>query len=254
MRFTVGFTQHHGKNRRYSKQQDSLWNGVGVFQERDLAAAEYTTDQDRLVVAVADGVGSSPRAELASRLVLEAIAADIAQGRDLNMGTVRQAHGKLCDALAKGRTFGSATTLAAAEFRDDRCVILNVGDSRIYRISASGEWRQLSHDHTIINAMIASGEAEPGKDYSLFLHSLDSCIVADDDYTEFAIYREEVLLLPGDTLLVCTDGVHDTLPEAIFRQLFDSALTPAAQVERWRQAVLDAGAPDNLSLLLVRSV
>ena len=101
-------------------------------------------------------------------------------------------------------------------------------------------------------AMIESGEAEVGRDYGLFLHSLDSCLVADDDYTDFAIHRAETLLQPGDSLLLCTDGVHDALPEAIFHQLFDSMLTPAAQVERWRQAVLDAGAPDNLSLLLVR--
>lgn len=252
MAYTVAFTQHHGKNRQYPKQQDCLWNGLDVLQERDLIAASYVTDQQRLVIAVADGVGSSPRAELASYCVLQAMACEIAVGADFNMGLIRRIHGKLCDAYAKGRTFGCATTLAAAELNDNRCVILNVGDSRVYRISAEGVWQQLSHDHTIINAMIESGEAEAGRDYGLFLHSLDSCLVADDDYTDFAIHRAEIPLQPGDSLLLCTDGVHDALPEAIFHQLFDSMLTPAAQVERWRQAVLDAGAPDNLSLLLVR--
>ncbi len=252
MAYTVAFTQHHGKNRRYPKQQDSLWNGLDVFQERDLTAASYFTDRQRLVVAVADGVGSSPRAELASRCVLQAMASEIAAGADFNVRLIRRLHDKLCNSYASGRTFGCATTLAAAELSNNRCVILNVGDSRVYRICSAGVWQQLSHDHTIINAMIESGEAEAGRDYGLFLHSLDSCLVADDGYTDFAIHRAEISLQPGDSLLLCTDGVHDTLPEAIFHPLFDSALTPLAQVDRWRQAVLDAGAPDNLSLLLVR--
>lgn len=252
MAYTIGFTQHHGKNRRFPKQQDSLWNGLVVMQERDTPADSHVTDQQRLVLAVADGVGSSPRAELASYCVLQAMASEIAAGANFNMGLIRRIHGKLCDAYAKGRTFGCATTLAAAELSDNRCVILNVGDSRVYRISVEGVWQQLSHDHTIINAMIESGEAEAGRDYGLFLHSLDSCLVADDDYTDFAIHWAETPLQPGDSLLLCTDGVHDTLPEARFHQLFNWALTPAEQVERWRQAVLDAGAPDNLSLLLVR--
>lgn len=252
MRYVIGFTQHHGKNRRYPKQQDCLWNGQAVFQERDLASNEYHADLPRLALAVADGVGSSPRAELASKRVLDLLATAMTNGADFNMRLVRQLHGGLCDTLAKGRTFGSATTLAAAELVDGRCVILNVGDSRIYHISSAGDWQQLSRDHTIINAMIESGEAEAGKDYGQFLHSLDSCLVADDDYTDFAIHRAEVPFLPGDSLLLCTDGVHDTLPEALFHRLFDATLPPMAQVGRWRQAVLDAGAPDNLSLLLVR--
>lgn len=251
--YTVGFTQHHGKNRRYPKQQDSLWNGLAVMQERDVPADSYLSDQARLVIAVADGVGSSPRAELASLCVLQAMASEIAAGADFNMRLIRRLHDKLCNAYAKRSTFGCATTLAAAELNGNRCVALNVGDSRVYRIGAQGFWQQLSHDHTIINAMIESGEAEAGRDYGQFLHSLDSCLVADDDYTDFAIHRVETLLQPGDSILLCTDGVHDTLPEAIFHKLFDSVLTPSAQVERWRQAVLDAGAPDNLSLLLVRA-
>ena len=58
--------------------------------------------------------------------------------------------------------------------------------------------------------------------------------------------------LPGDALLLCTDGVHDTINDNELQRLTDASLSPKAQVQVWRQAVLAAGAPDNLSMIFVR--
>lgn len=254
MPYKVGFAQHHGKDMRFPKQQDSLWNGTAIFQERDLPSAKYRSDQDGLTVAVADGVGNSPQAERASRVVLDALASELAAGASFDVRLIRRVHGHLCDGLARGRTFGSATTLAAAQFRGDCCTVLNVGDSRVYRIAADGTWQQLSHDHTLINAMIARGEADPGKEYASFYYSLDSCLVADDEEFEFPVHYCAVPFLPGDALLLCTDGVHDTLGDTKLQDLADSRLSPQEQVEVWRNAVLAAGAPDNLSLVFVRKI
>ena len=57
---------------------------------------------------------------------------------------------------------------------------------------------------------------------------------------------------PGDTFLLCTDGVHDTLGEARLRALYHAELTVGEQASRYREAVLTAGAPDNFSLILWR--
>lgn len=249
MPIEIAFTQHCGNN---SGQQDALWNGVEVFQDRNLSVGYRTAEFGRLVVAVADGVATSTAPQQASRFVLEDLAAEIDSGAAFDVRTVRRVHGHLCDTLAKGRTFGTSTTLAAVECQQDRCTVLNIGDSRVYRIVANGEWRQLSRDHTILNAMIDRGEAEPGKDYASFYGMLDSCLVADDEETEFAVHRAESPFLPGDLLLLCTDGVHDTLGDARLTRLTDALLAPQDQVEVWRKAVLKAGAPDNFSMILVR--
>lgn len=252
----IAFTQHHGKNLEYPEQQDTLFNGARVFQRPDLKPGHYTADfpvdPGCLVVAVADGVGSSPKAERASHRVLKALATEVAKGAALDQRLVRRLHGQLCDALAKGKTFGSATTLAAAALRADRCTVINVGDSRVYWISANNAWRQLSHDHTLINSMIDRGEADADTQYASFYYSLDSCLVADDEETEFAIHRIEAPWSTGDSLLLCTDGVHDVLKDAGLQRLNNPQRTPLEQVTLWRQAVLKVGAPDNLSMVLAR--
>ena len=56
----------------------------------------------------------------------------------------------------------------------------------------------------------------------------------------------------GDSLLICTDGVRDTLPPEQLQFLFNPVLSPQAQTQVLRDAVLKAGAPDNLSLVVVR--
>ena len=167
MLLEIGYTQHHGRDWRYPAQQDALWNGLQVFQSRNLQPEEYSSDSEQVTLAVADGVGSSPQAQRASRLGLDALAEAITAGAAFDVRLVRRLQGRLCDALAKGETFGSATTFAAIQAQGERCVILNVGDSRVYRICASGQWQQLSHDHTVLNGMIARGEAEADQELSL---------------------------------------------------------------------------------------
>lgn len=251
MPYTIACTQHRGRDNRFPQQQDSLWNGKSVFQKRNLLPEQYVAHGESLAVAVADGVGCSPRAELASLCVLKALANE-APDKAFDRGMVWRLQQQLCKSLARGATWGSSTTLAAVRCYPDHCEVLNAGDSRVYRISAAGVWQQLSHDHSLINTMIDRGEAEAGVDYASFYYSLDSCLVADNDESEFAIHRRVEPMAVGDTLLLCTDGVHDTLSHEQLQCLFNASLSPQEQAQIWRDAVLKAGAPDNFSLIVLR--
>lgn len=245
----IAFTQHCGRN---PDQQDAIWCGEKVFQVRDLPIGCRSIESSApLVVAVADGVASSPMPQKASRLVLDVLANEIAQGAKLNTPTIRKVHGCLCDALAKGKTFGSSTTIAAVSCFGDRCVAVSVGDSRVYRIDARGTWQQISRDHTILNNMIDRGEADSQTEYASFYGMLDSCLVADDEETYFPVCRVETQFLPGDSILVCTDGVHDTLGNEALQKLTMFPIVPSVQIDIWRKAILKRGAPDNFSMALV---
>ncbi|MBU0500544.1 MAG: protein phosphatase 2C domain-containing protein [Gammaproteobacteria bacterium] len=250
MIFQITFSQHCGNN---PGQQDALWNGESVFQQRNLIPKQrWVASSDPVVVAVADGVANSPMPHKASRCVLDLLAAEVAAGAAVDARLVRRVHGLLCNALSKGKTRGSSTTLALAGCRNDRCKILSVGDSRVYRIAADGKWEQLSRDHSLLNTLIDQGEADADEAYASFYNLLDSCLVADDEETEFPICCVESPFLEGDALLLCTDGVHDTLGDLRLQQLMAQGLDPLAQVVRWREAIFAAGAPDNFSLIFVR--
>ena len=79
------------------------------------------------------------------------------------------------------------------------------GDSRVYRLSSWGEWQQLSRDHTVLNGMIARGEAEEGEEYATCrLQHAGLLPAADTEDADFDIHQCAAFL-PGDALL-CTDG------------------------------------------------
>ena len=249
--YTVAYTQHAGKIRGHA-QQDCLWTGESLWQCHDLPVSSYTSDSPGLFAAVADGVSVSPAPAKASQVVMAALAKELAEGHALDARLARRLQAHLCDTLAHHRrTRGSATTLAAVHLHPQHATMLNVGDSRVYQITAQNHWTQLSCDHTVLNTLIEKGEAEASAAYASFYGALDSCLIADEEEADFRIHTRPITLAPGDTLLICTDGVHDTLGNTL-AGLFDAQRSLAEQVTRWRKAVLKAGAPDNLSLVAVR--
>ena len=254
MSLDIAYTQHLGRN---PSQQDALWNSREIIQQRNVPVSGFSLDSthaERLGVAVADGVAISPMPHKASTFVLETLASEMEQGAALDARTIRRIHGRLCDVLAKGKSFGSATTLAAVAYsmQAEDCRVISVGDSRVYRIAADGTWQPLTRDHTLLNAMIERGEADSATEYASLYNALDSCLIADDEETEFRIHSEHAPFLVGDSILLCTDGVHDILGDSGLQTLTDLGLTPHAQVELWRKAILAAGAPDNFSMILLR--
>ena len=245
----VAYSQHSGKLNR--SQQDALWNGATCIQSINAATSSYTTEGDRLLIAVADGVATSPFPHLASRFVIEALA-EFGNDDALSVKNVREIQGELCDRYAKGKTLGSATTLVAASCCHAICHIVNVGDSRAYMITACGNWTQLSHDHTILNDLIETGEADPEIEYAQMYGGLAHCLIADDEEDGFSAHHRSTPFLAGDSLLLCSDGLHDTLGDTVLRQLYSPENSPQEQVAVWRKAVLQNGAPDNFSIILAR--
>lgn len=150
------------------------------------------------------------------------------------------------------QVYGAASTLAVAHVRGQHSAILNVGDSRVYQVNREGRWRRLSKDHTALQGMIDRGEALPDAEYPSVYGMLEHVLCADPEENDFAIYRVLATLEPGDTLVLCSDGIHDEIGEKMLWELFDAGLDVAAQTKVWRDAVWKCGAKDSLSLVVVR--
>ena len=236
------------------EQQDALLFGSRVIQSAHLLHSEQV-DRNDLLIAVADGVATSPSAALASRRYLAALAkvrADAA-GQPMTARHVRTAHQLFCDELTRKRSScGASTTLVAAHIIGRRVAVLNVGDSRAYRRSAAGEVAQISRDHTELNRLRESGIADAGVEYGSIYDALSDCLIADPEETGFAIHCESLELQDGDLLILCSDGVHDVLGDAAWRALIAENATPQVLVQQTRQHVLAVGAPDNFSIIVVR--
>jgi len=145
----ITFTQHRGLLSQ--QQQDALLVGGDLHQSPNLPARLLVTEGTSGLCALADGVASSPCPQRASRAVLEALRTiDSRQGSWLQDGWIgprlirRHVHAQLCRQLVRDRrTRGAASTLALLQWRGNRCSLVNVGDSRIYRIDLDGRWERL---------------------------------------------------------------------------------------------------------------
>ena len=248
--FDIAYTQHSGGAAR--QQQDAIWSGKSILQARNAQVASHVVEGP-VLLAVADGVAASTRPARASRFVVEALSRHDHQ-QQLTGRQVRDIQAQLAARYAGGDTHGSATTLVAARVTESGCEIVNVGDSRAYLFSADGSCRQLSYDHTILNALIATGEVRADDDvaYAQIYQGLAHCLTADSEEYGFALHYEETALEKGAGLLLCSDGLHDAIGDAAIRELYRPERTAAEQVRSWRQAVIEAGVPDNLSILFAR--
>lgn len=246
----IAYTQHSGGASR--QQQDAIWTGQSILQTRNAQVRSHTGEAP-VLLAVADGVAASTRPARASRFVVEALSRFGSHER-LTGKQVRKIQDQLAGKYAGGPTHGTSATLVAARVTHGRCEIVNVGDSRAYLFSPEEECRQLSEDHTILNALIASGEIIPeeGVEYAQMYQGLAHCLTADAEEYGFALHFQESEFEEGAGLLLCSDGLHDAIGDGTIRELYQADLSAADQVGRWRQAVIEAGVPDNLSILFVR--
>lgn len=144
------------------------------------------------------------------------------------------------------------TTVVLAAFRDNRVYHAHVGDSRLYRIRY-GRMRRLTRDHTLIQQMIDDG---------VFLNRAEAreAGVRDNVLTRSLGMRQQTdvdvgdsLLEPGDTFLICSDGLHGLVPDGtISRILRDPAGDLEVQAQALIDAALEAGGSDNVTVILAR--
>ncbi|PYU24465.1 MAG: serine/threonine-protein phosphatase [Acidobacteria bacterium] len=177
--------------------------------------------------AVADGVGGHEKGEVASRMAIETLVEgfrEASRGEPLSgllEKLVRRANTRVLDA---GMNSGMATTLVACALRYDRAVIAHVGDSRCYLVRGKAA-TLLTRDHTIANeharlGLLSSEEAAEAETRHILSRSLGSELSVSAEVSERQV-------LPGDVLLLCSDGLHGALSAGDIA----SVVTEAADVE-----------------------
>ena len=218
--------------------EDALWPRPG-----DEGRASGEADGEFLA-AVADGMGGHIGGEVASRLAIEAAVA--AEGAAVER--LRAANAAVVGtALDKPRLAGMGTTMTLAIFSPGAVEIGHIGDSRAY-LYREGALAQLTRDHSLMADMIASGELTPEQ---AAVHPFRSVITrALGMESRVVIDRVARDLLPGDRLLLCSDGLTTMLPDAEIGALLSRG-DPAAAAAALVAEANRAGGADNISVVVV---
>ena len=145
---------------------------------------------------------------------------------------------------------GVGTTLAAMLVEADRITVVNVGDSRVYRINASGI-HQVTKDHSLVQMMVDRGDLTPEQARSYPGKNMITRAVG----TEAAVQCDLFHLAPEweEILLICTDGLTNLVEdqEILFEIMYNE--DRQACCRRLVDIALNRGAPDNVTCVLVKA-
>jgi protein phosphatase len=212
------------------------------------------------LLVVADGVGGGQGGKQASAVALEAVWSYIAGAVDaywtLGVGmeaqllkrlehAVEQCHVAVrAEAERDAALRGMATTLTMATVIWPRLYVVQVGDSRCYRLR-DGRLQLLTTDQTLAQALLDQGVPPERVDSSRLQHVLSSAIGA-----EIAPVTTTFELERNDRLLLCTDGLTKHLSDDEIRE--GLARAPSAR-EACRTLVdwaLERGGSDNVTVVV----
>lgn len=207
MSFKLTFCQQVGNKQK--KNQDALFNGKNVYQWQLKNAESDILKGEKVIFGVADGVSSHSKSHCISRFLME----QLAQCEALNTAWLRTAYTQLCEQFAQTHLGASSTFVACELSANGKGRIVNVGDSRAYKITANNQWQQLSCDHTVLSEMKQQGLVNEKTDYASIYNGLTDCLVADFAADDFRIHVTEFQLKKGECILLCSDGLNDVISQ-----------------------------------------
>ena len=218
--------------------------GQRPYQE-DSVIAQRLSD-DRVLIAVADGMGGHAAGEVASALALETLVSALEAGEALDTAFVR-ANAEVHEQARDPSKQGMGTTLVAAVIEDGEYFIANVGDSRGYMLRGD-RIRQLTDDHSFVAEAIKRGQSEEDAMRSPFRDALTRSVgteahVEVDVFGPFPVRSDSVLLL-------CSDGLYKTLSDEDLHRIYARSSTPPGAAQTLVNQALANGSDDNISVVV----
>ncbi len=207
---------------------------------------------------VADGLGGQNAGEVAASIAIETfhslepptVSSDDNYHQQLSRVIAQCDDNIFAHAQQHPETHGMGTTVTACWMHDGRAHVAWCGDSRCYVFSPSHGLRQVTKDHSYVQELIDRGELtrrdafEHPDSHIITRGCGDLDCIATPEFVDFDLH-------PRDMLMMCSDGLfgccYDTDIELILYRYYSD---PSSCRNALLQAALDAGAPDNISVIV----
>jgi protein phosphatase len=220
------------------------------------------TEDFRMVLAVADGMGGHAAGLKASRMACEGLRCYYDQHVKTfeSLGTpeaklmileevIRNIHADIhSHAEVNQEDAGMGTTLSVLVVLGNVGLLAHVGDSRIYRLRDS-VLEQLTEDQTMAQLSVEMGYLQ--KDEAIqhpLRHMLTDAVGlgVDDIQTGAQEVRK------GDTLLLCSDGLHHQVSDGEIKAILERSAVGGVVCDGLIQAAMDRGGEDNITVIVLR--
>lgn len=242
----------------------SVRTDTGLVREQN--EDDFLLVPERELYLVADGMGGHNAGCVASRICVEAVENYFVDHDDRGDGppegeALERVDHLLAEALLEANRMifrasmedeslsGMGTTAVAARFRRNRLTVAHAGDSRAY-LFRNGDLRQITADHSLSNFLRALGrDAEARLAASTMSNVIMRALGLEP---EVEVESSLVTVMPGDRVLLCTDGLSDLVSEDDMSSLLmNPELRRSEVTERLIEAALDAGGRDNVTVMIV---
>lgn len=205
---------------------------------------------------VADGMGAHAAGELASAMAADRLPKLYGQRADFSPPlALKQSLERVnAEIHAKGESAyefrGMGTTCTALVLLPRGAIVGHVGDSRCYRVRGK-TIEQLSRDHSLVWELEAAGgmsreQAADAAPKNIITRSMGPHDRVDCDL------EGPFPVAAGDTFVLCSDGLSGQVADAEIG-LLAAALEPAAATAALVGLSLARGAPDNVTVIVVRA-
>jgi protein phosphatase len=229
-------------------------------------------DEEFGIITLADGMGGAKAGEIASSIVAETMLTEVrAEIEGLSAALEEKVEGQgysrgsliLRDALQKANQMvlriadsqpqysGMGTTSVTLLLYNNTVSICHVGDSRLYLLR-DGCLRRLTEDHTVIQEMVGYGLYTQEQAQESEIKNVVTRAVGIDDELQIDLQEESVV--PGDTLLVCSDGLTDMVDDGRIEELLINGTDLADSAQSLVDLANENGGNDNISAILIHIV
>ncbi len=214
------------------------------------------------VYVVCDGMGGAAAGEIASSIAVDEMLSKLCADRESGVAMPELGERAVCSAneaifsraQRNPRLSGMGTTLVALVSEERRVWVLNVGDSRAYRLR-EGRLEQLTLDHSLVEEQVRVGRMSKAEALRSPLRNVitralgtQHCVTPDC----FELQAE-----PGDVFMLCSDGLTRELSDAAIAKVLAAKSATGDSLQdscaRLVEAAKKAGGHDNITCILVQA-
>ena len=206
------------------------------------------------LLIVADGMGGYTGGEYASTMVVDTIVDVIERADIITVEVLREA---ILEAnrmvFEKSQSYkeleGMGTTAVVAYVKEDTLLWAHVGDSRLY-IYGDSQLRRMTNDHSMVQELVNAGTITEAE---VIHHPKRNMLTrAIGVYDTVEVDTGMVEVHKGERILVCSDGLSGYIEESRIEEILSEESSESRVLEDLVQLVYDAGARDNVTIILGR--
>ncbi|SNT14600.1 PP2C family protein-serine/threonine phosphatase [Rhodococcoides kyotonense] len=203
------------------------------------------------LLALADGMGGHAAGEVASQLMIAALAHldDDEPGDDL-LGKLeaatREGNASIADQVEdEPELDGMGTTLTAILFAGKKIGLVHIGDSRAYMLREH-KLTQITRDDTFVQSLVDEGRITPEQAHTHPQRSLIMRALTGNEIEPTLTVRE---VRAGDRYLLCSDGLSDVVSDETIENTMNEG-DCGESADRLIELALRSGGPDNVTVVV----